>query len=197
MTEVSSTNLHSASQCCGLSLRSLSQPRMSGHHQNLRFNHPLLHKFRPCWSRNHRDSNQTLILRWGRRRNCKRSWKKITMPSNHPTGKPRWAMAFCVHSMCHAHMQAQLCRIILTHVRPGFAQLSFQQLLSVAFSGEDKVEDSRQYTTAYIGIMDAISHPTSGEGYVHCLTSVTNSFMTMAQVLAKHELVRLSAPSQS
>lgn len=89
-----------------------------------------------------------------------------------------------------ADRTCQLCRIILTHVRPGCAQLSFHQLLSVTFSGTDE-EDSRQYTTAYTGIMNAISHPTGSEGYIRCLNDVAHFFTAMAQILARHELVRL------
>ena len=78
---------------------------------------------------------------------------------------------------------------MLTHVRVGCSQISFQRLLSVNFTGDKEVEDSTLYTTAYMGLLNAISHPVDIGGYDHCVTSVANAFITMAQVLAKYKLV--------
>ncbi|TEB38406.1 hypothetical protein FA13DRAFT_1705324 [Coprinellus micaceus] len=84
--------------------------------------------------------------------------------------------------------EVRICRLMLTHVRVGSSKISFQHLLSVDFAGDEEVEDSTIYTTAYIGLLNAISHPVNIGGYDLCLTSVASAFITMADILAKHKL---------
>lgn len=93
-----------------------------------------------------------------------------------------------VYNVDPPNWKAELGRIILTHIRPGCSELSFQLLLSVSFTGGDALEDSRRYTTAYMNLTNAISHPTNVEHFEECLGVVSNSFIAMLEVLGKYKL---------
>ncbi|KAJ2928313.1 hypothetical protein H1R20_g8785, partial [Candolleomyces eurysporus] len=84
--------------------------------------------------------------------------------------------------------KAELCRIILTHIRAGNDQPTFQQLLAVSFS-EDKSEECRLYTSSWIAIMDSISQPNKAASYEQCLFVVANSFVSIIEVLTRNKLV--------
>ncbi|KAF6760249.1 hypothetical protein DFP72DRAFT_883646 [Ephemerocybe angulata] len=75
-----------------------------------------------------------------------------------------------VYNVDPPNWKAELGRIILTHIRPGCSELSFQLLLSVSFTRGDALEDSRRYTTC------------------ECLGVVSNSFIAMLEVLGKYKL---------